>query len=183
MIDLRKQGLPTTIEVDGVEYKLNTDFRVWIEFERSLREDGIGLYIVFDGDIPDGDGWVKQALEFAECRNSTPTGSATCKDIPYDLVQDGAYIVAGFMQAYGIDLTSIDYMHWHLFKALFDGLPEETKMSKIIGYRTWEKSSEKYDNRMRKIKRAWKLPDPKHEKELEEARKIAEMMYTEVNDE
>lgn len=176
MIDLREKGLPDTLEVDGRTYKLNTDFRAWIEFDRSLREDGIALFNIFKGEHPDGTDWVLKAVEFAECRNSTPHGTSHSKDVPYDLVQDGAYIVASFMQAYGIDLTSCD-MHWHIFKALFDGLPDETKMARIMGYRTWEKSSEKYDARMRKLKRAWELPDPNREREIEEARKIAEAMY------
>ena len=61
------------------------------------------------------------------------------------------------MSAYGIDLTSVD-MHWHLFKALFVSLPDTSKITQIMGMRSYKKSEESYDKVALKNKKAWKLP-------------------------
>lgn len=178
MIDLRMKELPHTLECEGVEYEIDTDFRKWIEFERSLREERILILTIFKGAIPDGVGWVAQAIEFLESTNSTPNYPETSeRDRAFDFVEDGAYIVAGFMQCYGIDLTDTEYMHWHLFKALFDGLSEDTKMSRIINYRTWEKNDTKVEEFYRKQKRAWRLVSKDERDMLAEAQRIAEALY------
>lgn len=61
-------------------------------------------------------------------------GSYTSGVLLYDYHCDAPYLVAAFQQAYGIDLTTAK-LHWWRFRALFLALPEETLMSKIIGYR------------------------------------------------
>ena len=54
-----------------------------------------------------------------------------------DFSQDANLIYAAFMQAYGIDLhREIDRMHWATFSALFQALPDDTKISQIIDIRT-----------------------------------------------
>lgn len=178
MIDLRNKELPHSIECDGKEYEIDTDFRKWIEFERSLREERILILSIFKGDMPEGFGWLDAALEFLQSPNSTPNyPESSERDRAFDFVEDGAYIVAAFMQCYGIDLTNTEYMHWHLFKALFDGLSEDTKMSRIINYRTWEKNDTKVEEFYRKQKRAWQLMSKDERDMLAEAQRIAEALY------
>lgn len=178
MIDLRINELPHTLQCDGKEYEIDTDFRTWIEFERSLREEQIIVLSIFKGDIPTSYGWVNSALEFLQSPNSTPNYPETANsDRAFDFVEDGAYIVAGFMQCYGIDLTATDYMHWHVFKALFDGLSDDTKMSRIISYRTWAKDNTKMEEFYRKQKRAWRLVPKEEQDMLAEAQRIAEELY------
>ena len=50
--------------------------------------------------------------------------------------EDHALIIAAFRQAYGIDLTSLRALHWWEFRALLQGLPEDTVLSRTIGIRT-----------------------------------------------
>lgn len=173
MIDLRIRELPSQIECGGVFFEVDTDFRTWIEFERSLRENGIYWAGIFKGRIPDSNDWVEAAMEFLLSENVTPrqTGSDGVRAVDY--VLDGDYIVAAFQQAYGIDLTSCDYMHWHRFKALFTGLPDETRMAKIMGYRTWTKSDRKYEDEMRENRARWTLPEPEFEHEYNEVEQNA----------
>lgn len=154
MIDLRK-GLPSTIEWEGNSCAIETDFREWIEFGEFLKERK--LYLGVLKEIPKVEGWETALYEFYACQNVVPrvTGSGARS---IDLIIDGEFIVASFQQAYGIDLTSIDYMHWHRFKALLAGLPDDTKMSKIIGYRTWVKSNRKHDDLMQEQRATWALP-------------------------
>lgn len=158
MIDLRFKELPSHIECGGFAFELDTDFRTWIEFERILREEGRYWLGIFKGEVPSGLGWIDGALEFLLSKNATPrSGGSSARALDYIL--DGDYIVAAFQQAYGIDLISCEHMHWHRFNALIVGLPDETRLAKAMGYRTWVKSDRKYEDEMRDLRSRWALPE------------------------
>src|SRR5690606_32954441 len=56
---------------------------------------------------------------------------------PFDFEKDAEYIYASFMYDYGIDLFEVQgKLHWKKFKALLAGLSDESKLMKVIGYRT-----------------------------------------------
>lgn len=181
MIDLRKDNLPSWVECDGRLYKLQTSFRIWIEFERRIREEGVAWAGVFEADVPDSDNWVEGVLEFFKSPNATPKEKReadTARAI--DLILDGEMIVAAFQQAYGIDLTSDD-MHWHRFKALLRCLPDDTMLREIAGYRTYRKppkgGKDAHDAQMREKREEWKLPDPAREAQVEELQEWANEFF------
>lgn len=160
MIDLRDKGLPSQLVWDGGSCAINTDFRVWIAFGEWLKQEKAYLGIFPDLKAPDGDEWQKAAVEFYRCQNVVPRATRTPDGTRYiDLIIDGSFIVASFQQAYGIDLTSCD-MHWHRFCALLDGLPDDTKMARIMGYRGYNPADEKrkHSEIMQERKMAWALP-------------------------
>lgn len=156
MIDLRFKELPSCIECDGSFYALNTDFRVWIAFDAFLRE-GVLWDGIFSDEVPSGE-WREAAKEFFLSKNATPKDAGKSTDRAIDYILDGDYIVAAFQQAYGIDLTSIEYLHWHRFSALLKGLPDETKLAQIMGYRVFKPDNKKLEDRMRENKAMWALP-------------------------
>lgn len=159
MIDLMQPTLPSALVVDGAAYEVDTSFRTWVRFQHLLRE-GVAWAGVFPGDVPEGR-WVEAAVEFLESPNATPRGSRGGGPRTIDLVLDGEYVVAAFQQAYGIDLTTGD-MHWHRFKALLNGLPEDTRLSQIMGFRAYRKPPGQRDSDayMRERQREWRLPEP-----------------------
>lgn len=160
MIDLRDKGLPSQLVWDGGSCAINTDFRIWIAFGEWLKQEKAYLGIFPDLKAPDGDEWQKAAVEFYRCPNVVPRATRTPDGTRYiDLIIDGSFIVASFQQAYGIDLTSCD-MHWHRFCALLDGLPDDTKMARIMGYRGYNPADEKrkHSEIMQERKMAWALP-------------------------
>lgn len=56
--------------------------------------------------------------------------------ILFDFEEDGEYIYASFMQAYGIDLIEQQgKLSWSCFMALFQGLPSGTKIKEIMRIR------------------------------------------------
>ena len=68
-----------------------------------------------------------------------------------DYTQDADVIFASFFQAYKIDLNKENY-HWYVFVSLFNGLPEETPMKKLMELRSWKPSkndSKEYIKEMR----------------------------------
>lgn len=170
MIDLRERKLPDSIEFDGEFFKLKTDFRVWIRFDHYLQHNGVAIASVFDGEVPMSARALVPIMEFYQSPSVTPRDSGS-SDKAVDMVWDGEYIVASFIQAYGIDLTTVEYMHWHVFKALLHSLPDNTIMGRIMGYRTYQKSGKSHDEFMQDMKRKWRLPT---DEELEERRNLLE---------
>lgn len=159
MIDLMQPALPTALTVGGRAYEVETSFRTWIRFSHLLGQ-GVAWPGVFVGPAPDGD-WLPAAVEFLKSPNATPRETGGQRERAFDLVLDGEYIVAAFQQAYGIDLTCGD-MHWHRFKALLAGLPDDTRLAQIMGFRTWSKAESKrdHDEAMARRQREWRLPEP-----------------------
>lgn len=167
MIDLTRDTLPSAILVGDEVFPVNTSFRVWITFGQVLEKEGVFWGGVFADEVPDGD-WFDAAMEFYLSENATPKkrSGQTAKAI--DMVLDGDYITASFQQAYGIDLTQGD-MHWHRFKALLNGLPESTVLSRIMGYRTYERKKVDREAEMMRLREEWALPDEVSERQRQEA--------------
>lgn len=160
MIDLRNKELPSHIEWEGGSCAINTNFREWITFGEYIKDKMLYLGVFPDFKPPEGEAWGRALYEFYSCKNIIPRLFNPSNVKAMDFVIDGEFIVASFQQAYGIDLTSIEHMHWHRFRALLSGLPDDTKMSKIIGYRTWTKadSQRKHDDLMQEQRAMWALP-------------------------
>lgn len=178
MIDLRTRGLPRSIRANGREFDLVTDFRVWIEFERVLREDGAMWLGVFAGARPFGTDWQDALMEFYASPNPTPRTERSDGQRVVDLVEDGELIVAAFQQAYGIDLTATD-MHWHRFKALLNGIPDDTRLAQVMGIRGYKKppKHQDADAEARKRQREWALRDPGYDEARADVLKWAEETF------
>lgn len=76
---------------------------------------------------------------------------------------DSKYIYAGFIQAYQIDLVDMQgKLSWRKFKALFRGLPENTRFSQIVELRRKPyprgKGSEAARKELRDAKRSFSYP-------------------------
>lgn len=167
-IDLERRGLPRGIVVespDGGEQMVavRTDFRDWLRFGRVLGESGAcdpRVLAGFPDELPSGP-WQAAAIEFYESPVACPRPRGQERPRALDMALDGDYVVAAFWQAYGIDLTSCD-MHWHLFRALLRGLPDDTRLSQAMGWRTWLEGDErrKPTTVRRELRDAWALPRP-----------------------
>lgn len=85
------------------------------------------------------------------------------KCVDYDF--DAAEIYASFWQAYGIDLVRQQgKLHWCAFQALFDGLPDDTPIRRIMRIRTEEmppltRSNAKQIQSLTELKTLYRLPD------------------------
>ena len=75
------------------------------------------------------------------------------------------------MEQYGIDLTTIKYMHWWKFKALFLSLNDQVLFTKIMGYRSVriEKMSKEQKRFYMDMKRMYALPKSKSVQEKVDA--------------
>lgn len=158
LIDL----LPSSVEIDGTEYEINTDFRISVLFSLLMEDDelteeqkvlqALSLYYpVIPNDIGKA---IEQIKWFYSCgKSDKPIGNRKAKTSNkkvFDFEVDANYIYSAFMSQYNIDLQDIGQLHWWKFKALLEGLKEDNKLSKIIEYRSMDLSKIK-DKEQRKF--------------------------------
>lgn len=164
MIDLKKTGLPESIEVEGGLYYIQTSFKYWLRFLELLENKDTppkDFDFMYKSKKPSNrlDGLLA-LVQFGNPPQILPRiqkGEAGEKVIDYTI--DADYIYAAFLEQYGIDLVTSN-MHWYKFQALFRGL-HDTKLNEIIGYRLYEHKGGKktdHDRQMEELRRAWELP-------------------------
>jgi len=187
-VNLILDQIPDFLEVGGEKIFINTDFRTWIRFDEALfwsdkpMEERLysALHICYDGKIPaDINSAVHAAIGFYSPKNeqkketdkntqNEQVVSSRSKQI-YSFTHDASLICAAFLSQYGIDLTKDD-MHWWLFRALFEGLTDENKICKVMEIRSVDLSKIKDKEQKahyRRLKRIYRLPDPRCEEERE----------------
>lgn len=157
MLDLKQKSLPNALEACGQAFLLNTDFRVWLNYPRLITEDPGAFFAdwapILTLEV------VNQLDLFYNPPRDVPRSSGSGAPL-VDWEVDADLIYAAFQQAYGVDLLTAD-LHWHKFKALFDALPDDTLMVKVIQWRGYKGS----DKDMLELKNTWALPEKLTEEE------------------
>lgn len=164
---LLENGLPDSI--DGVP--IYPDYRNMIRFEQILTDDTLtdeqktllAVAQLFDQMPPGGIAQAADRLQWFYSRGKAP-GSGDKKGSQaraWDLAADAGCIYAAFLQAYGIDLLQIPFLHWWAFLELLENLPEQTLMAQKMQLRAMDLSEIK-DTRLRerykKMQRQVALP-------------------------
>lgn len=165
------------VEVKGC--KIETNFRTMVLFEQLIFADEIpeeqrliiALNFFWKEPPASFEDAVDGLLWFYRCGEENSQIEDSCdNDGPraYDFDEDGDYIYAAFLQQYGIDLQDVQSMHWWKFKALFSALNEDTRIVKIMQYRTVDTSKMQGDerrfyDRMKKQYRLKRLSKPEQE--------------------
>lgn len=133
-------ALPTTVNINGGAYSINTDFRAGIAFETMIQngeENAVKLLQPFFPDgIPGDINATVRAVHWFYCCGSIPEKKEgqRNKKPSYSFDADSGAIFADFWQYYGVDLSQA-YMHWWVFCALLEGLPEKSEFKKRVHYR------------------------------------------------
>jgi hypothetical protein len=135
--------LPKKVEIDGEEIEINTDYRNVLLYFRVLKDEEIEdrdkLEIatrLFFKRTPRN---IEEAMryineEYIVCSSRKKIKVCEKEKLVFDFEQDGGLIYASFWQEYKINLIDVK-MHWYVFKALFDGLGEETVLRRVIEFR------------------------------------------------
>ena len=177
MIKLHKP-LPNTILVGGREFLVKTDFRYWLLFYEIIKQEQFNLkdlYFLFEDEIPYGD-YSQELMDFFTNPNSTPNDNGKSEERLIDYLEDGEYIYASFMSAYNIDLFETN-LHWHQFKALILGLPNNSIMGQIMGFRGYKKDTRSFEKVQEELKRTWALPKISSKEEKEIMEEINSLFY------
>ena len=182
MMNFFSQVIPDTITVNNVEYEINTDFRVWVEIDRLLTQSKAItpeiLAAVLDLSFkekalpPKLEDTLSAIISFYGCNETTSKkaskGAKAQKRI-VSFVHDSALIYAAFLSQYRIDLTC-DELHWWKFRALFDALGDEHKLSEVMKCRGTDAQKIKDKERRAYVKRMqeqYRLPDNRSIEEIE----------------
>ena len=170
---------PEIVEISGLSFKINSDFKNILKILDLLdkTEDQsvagkLALRKFYNNNIPDD---VETAIEAFvgfiankdEPEEVEDDEEQTEEERVFDMLFDSNYIYAAFIQNYGIDLAECS-LHWWKFKALVDGLPNNTKLSDIIQIRSQEPPNDtKQKAAINRLKEIYKLPDKdKHDEEV-----------------
>lgn len=157
--------------------EFNTDFRISIMFELLMQEDSISeqnkimqslrLYYPRLEQITNVNKAIEDVIWFYRCGKELDNSNKKGKNGKqgkqiYSYEFDDDYIFSAFMQQYKVDLQEIKYLHWWKFKAMFEGLSENTKMAEIMGYRAMDISKIKdkeEKKRYKNLQEIYALPD------------------------
>ena len=179
-MSLLTDALPETVQIEGKIYPIETDFRRWIEFSQLVFTNGADavvftkmLALIFKAKCPPIK--IETLTVMLGFFNPFTVDTATQgngkkeRGKIYDFDYDAKLIYASFLQQYGINLTRVS-LHWWEFKALFDGLSEDTPFGKVLKFRCADISEIKDKNMQkyyRKMKNIYALPDNRTEKQKE----------------
>lgn len=161
------ERFPETLRVDGVECLINPDFRTVLRcFEiqgnktELSEEELLKILLMFykKQKIFDEE-HVNKMFWFFSCgreknKKIFPRRIAGINNKqPFDFAEDADLIYAGFQQQYGIDLQKED-MHWWKFMILLENLGSDTRLSRIMEYRTIDTASKHLSKEQRKFYQA-----------------------------
>ena len=154
-MNLFYEKYPKVLEVHGEFYPIITDFREYIRLLDMLKckeLNDIQRFMIlkeyFLKDISiDSEaihaltGFVTMNMNEKESEQD-PDGEEEGEELEetgkknlFSYEIDYPYILSGFLRDYGIDLETVNYLHWWKFRMLFDGLSEDTEIKQRIMYR------------------------------------------------
>ena len=171
------ENLPDFLVIREKKCRIKTDFKTWLKFSEIISEgESVEkkipkiLSLIFYELPPNLNDAFIAMMEFysREKKGRGKSGESKNKAV-FDFEYDADLIYAAFLQQYGIDLSDSD-MHWWKFRALFNGLSEDTHFTKVVQYRGIDLSKIK-DKDMRreymKLKSAYRLPEKRSEAQKE----------------
>ena len=179
-MNLFYEAYPMSVCVGGKEIPIITDFREIVRLIDLLKAEDIEprekMYFLLQyfkeqpedfesavdalSDFVTMKDFCDQSLE--ECETDEESGEEELRKDVYSFSIDYPFIFSAFLQDYGINIRTIQYMHWWEFRMLFSGLSENTEIKQRILYRSTDLSKIKdKDERKRiaKIQRSIRLPD------------------------
>lgn len=141
-MNLLADPLPTAVEIDGVEYEVNTDFRYALRAILAFEDETlVGIekqIILLDNLYPVMPNNISEALRLAGLfLNGGKENGEDAEQMPrlYSFSKDANLIYAAFKQTHGIDLSDTEYLHWWKFLALFMDLGSDTAFCNLVGLR------------------------------------------------
>lgn len=166
------KSLPEIVAINGTEYRIRYGFRTMIAVEITMYEDlsdeqkmAQSLSLFYENVPDDTEEAVRKLLWFHRC-GAEEKSKGESKGNPksqqqhraYDFKQDAGMIYAAFKQQYDINLHKMasDDLHWWEFSALLENLSEDTRMGKVMYWRTcningMSKAEQRHIKKMREV--------------------------------
>lgn len=133
--------LPVSIEIDGIEYGINSDFRPCLSTILAFEDEDLAdiekqqvlltnLYQDLPFNVPEA---LVQGMKFLNGGKEEPGESSGLR--LYSFSKDSTIIFSAFRQTHGVNLQTVDYLHWWEFMALFMDLGQNTTFCELISLR------------------------------------------------
>lgn len=178
-MNLFYEDYPTVLKVEDEFVPIITDFREYIKLLDMLNDEEVNGYEkmlflrqYFLKEPKNMDEAISRLTDFVSMQelndvHTEESGEGEDTDVEepkplFSFALDYPYILSGFWQDYGIDISEVKYLHWWKFRQLFDGLSEKTEIKQRIMYRSIDLSTIKDKEerkRIEKIQRSIKLPE------------------------
>lgn len=153
--------LPTTLNVHGVEYEINTDFRNILQIFAAYNDNDLTdpekvyicmrrLFVALQS-IPreDYEEAYKAAVQFIECNMGSDKDKPSPRIVNWE--KDEQLIFPAVNKVAGMEIRAVPYMHWWTFMGYFQAIDRDDIWGFILTIRQ---------------KRAKHKPLEKHEKEF-----------------
>lgn len=135
--------LPTTVEVDGNRYAIDSDFRTCLRVILAFEDQELtgvekrmvmleNLYPEMPENVAEA---IKQGIRFLDGGIEAEDNEERPNRRVYSFEKDASYIFSAFRQTHQIDLETIEYLHWWKFLYLFMDLGEDTFFVRLLGLR------------------------------------------------
>lgn len=180
MLNILIEQLPEAVEVDGIEYPIDSGFRACLRAILACEDPELtGLEkqaLVLENLYPQPPHDLRAAFEQA-VRFLNGGESQSENDGPrlYSFAKDARWIFSAFRQTHGIDLETAE-LHWWKFLALFMDLGGETAFCGLVALRKkvkTGKATKEERKAAREMGELFKVPEP-DTRTLEEREREAE---------
>jgi hypothetical protein len=146
MTNILIDRLPTSVCIEGREYRLDTDFRTCLRIILAFEDPDLAnvekqMVLVENlyPEVPDSfEKAAKLGLWFLDGGEEGQDHEEHQRDDEkklYSFAKDAPFIYTAFRQTHGIDLEAVEYLHWWKFLYLFMDLSEETFFIRLISLR------------------------------------------------
>lgn len=142
--------LPTSVNIGGLEYPINADFRDVLEVIGFLNDESRPVYLrwqlaiglFYDGEIPEEH--QKEAMEYLT--NFISYGETESKPGPklMDWEQDAQIIIGDVNKVAGKEIRGEKFLHWWTFLSYFYGIGEG-QFSTIVSIRSKKRRGKKLE--------------------------------------
>lgn len=139
------ERLPTSVEIDGREYPLDTDFRTCLRIILAFEDPDLAqaekvsvmLTLLYLEQPENTEKAAELAVNFLDGggESEDENGEEGPKPRIYSFEKDAQYIFSAFRQTHGIDLETVDYLHWWKFLYLFMDLGEDAFFVRLVSLR------------------------------------------------
>lgn len=182
--------LPVSVEIGGVEYEINSNFRHSILFTQLVEDRNLDkeeklmkalelYYPIIPHDINQA---IDKVLWFYRCgkdiKQTKGKGKNQKKKI-YSFEDDADLIFAAILSDYGVNLIHKEYLHWWEFKAMFRALKDDNELCKIMSYRAKDlskikdKDEKAYYKQMQEL---YKIEEQLTDEEIQDIEKWKEIL-------
>lgn len=143
-MNILTEQLPTAVEIDGVVHELDTDFRTCLriilafeDMELTDQEKAMVMLSLLYREAPaNAQEACRLGVKFLDCgEEPRKSGGGHDDGRLYSFAQDAKYIYSAIKQSHGVDLETVDYLHWWKFCYMFLDLREDCFFHRLIHLR------------------------------------------------